>query len=291
MVDHDGYRRPNYSKCTRCNEVNVNQNAKKYETILVDIGDDHVATVQINRPSVMNSFNRTMMDEFRCFWEFAAHEASIHAIVLRAAPGRAFSTGFDVKAGGNVTRSAHDNPWHAVDPGESLGPKSNRCWKPVIAAVHGLAAGGAFYWLGEADIIICSEDAAFFDPHVTYGMTAAVEPICMTYRMPLGDVLRMALLGNDERIGAQTALRIGLVTEITSLEELWPRAHALAATIAAKPTIATQGTVRAIWESLDLTRTPALRHALSYTQIGNSPGIAQVDRKTIMSQTKTFTVR
>src|SRR3546814_7578015 len=49
------------------------------------------------------------------------------------------------------------------------------CWKPVIAAVHGMAAGGAFYWLNESDIIICSEDATFFDPHVTYGMTSALE--------------------------------------------------------------------------------------------------------------------
>src|SRR3546814_10280671 len=93
------------------------------------------------------------------------------------------------------------------------------CWKPVIAAVHGMAAGGAFYWLNESDIIICSEDATFFDPHVTYGMTSALEPIGMTYHMPLHDVLRMVLLGNDERIGAGTALRIGLVSEITTRED------------------------------------------------------------------------
>src|SRR3546814_9246768 len=72
----------------------------------------------------------------------------------------------------------------------TLGPKSMNCWKPVIAAVHGMAAGGAFYWLNESDIIICSEDATFFDPHVTYGMTSALEPIGMTYHMPLHDVDR-----------------------------------------------------------------------------------------------------
>ena len=98
-----------------------------------------------------------------------------------------------------------------------------------------MAAGGAFYWLNESDIIICSEEATFFDPHVTYGMTSALEPIGMTYHMPLHDVLRMVLLGNDERIGAGTALRIGLVSEIVTLDDLWPRAQELAATIAAKP--------------------------------------------------------
>src|SRR3546814_14110778 len=79
------------------------------------------------------------------------------------------------------------NIWHVEDPGNTLGPKSVNCWKPVIAAVHGMAAGGAFYWLNESDIIICSEDATFFDPHVTYGMTSALEPIGMTYHMPLQD--------------------------------------------------------------------------------------------------------
>jgi enoyl-CoA hydratase/carnithine racemase len=98
-----------------------------------------------------------------------------------------------------------------------------------------MAAGGAFYWLNESDIIICSEEATFFDPHVTYGMTSALEPIGMTYHMPLHDVLRMVLLGNDERIGAGTALRIGLVSEILTLDDLWPRAHELATVIAAKP--------------------------------------------------------
>src|SRR3546814_13078329 len=116
------------------------------------------------------------------------------------------------------------------------------CWKPVIAAVHGMAAGGAFYWLNESDIIICSEDATFFDPHVTYGMTAAMEPIGMTYKQHLGDVLRMTLLGNDERISARTAERIGIVSEVTALEALWPRAHDPARKIAAKPTAAIQGT-------------------------------------------------
>jgi enoyl-CoA hydratase/carnithine racemase len=172
-----------------------------------------------------------------------------------------------------------------------LGPKANRCWKPVVCAVHGMAAGGAFYWLNEADILICSEDASFFDPHVTYGMTAALEPIGATYRMPLGDVLRMVLLGNDERISAATALRIGLVSEVVALETLWTRADELARMIAAKPPAATQGSVRAIWESLDLPRSTALRLGLKYCQIGNPVGEAQIDLAGIAGQTRRYTMR
>ncbi len=263
----------------------------EYETIIAGT-QDHVATVTINRPQAMNSFTKTMLAEFAHFWRAVAEDDDVHAVVLRAAPGRAFSTGVDVKAaqepGGAIM---HDNIWTAADPGEKLGPKSNRCWKPVIAAVHGMCAGGGFYWINESDIIICSEDATFFDPHVTYGMVAALEPIGATYRMPVGDVMRMALLGNDERICAATALRIGLVTEVTANDALWDRAQALAAIIAAKPPAATQGTVRAIWESLDLPRSAALQTGLKYCQLGNPVGTAQVDRWAIMGKAKAYATR
>ncbi len=150
----------------------------------------------------------------------------------------------------------------------------------MIAAVHGMAAGGAFYWINESDIVICSEDATFFDPHVTYGMTAALEPIGMTRRIPLGEVLRIALLGLDERLSPKRALEIGLVSEVVPRDQLWDRARALADIIAAKPPAAIQGTVKAIWESLDMTRSQALQLGLGYTQLGNPIGTAEVDRAT-----------
>ena len=262
-----------------------------YQTIEL-IKQDHVATVTINRPGALNSFTRRMLDEFSHLWRDLAEDDEVHSVVLRAAKGRAFSTGADVKAaleeGGAIM---HDNIWVAADPGEKLGPKAMKCWKPVVCAVHGMAAGGAFYWIAECDIIICSNDATFFDPHVTYGMTAALEPILATYRMPLGDVLRMTLLGNDERISAETALRIGLVTEVTTPEALWDRADDLARKIASKPPAATQGSVRAIWESLDQPRTIALQTGLKYCLLGNPVGTAQVNRWDIMNAAKSFETR
>ena len=100
------------------------------------------------------------------------------------------------------------------------------------------------------------------------------------------------LLGNDERIGAGTALRIGLISEITTLDELWPRAHELATVIAAKPPAATAGSVKAIWQSLDLPRSVALAQGLKYCQIGNPVGVPQVDRTALMAdKAKKFTVR
>jgi enoyl-CoA hydratase/carnithine racemase len=246
------------------------------ETVLFEV-TDHVATVTLNRPEVMNGFNQRMLEEFAALWDTVKNDDDVRVVVLRGAGDRAFCTGMDVKEG--IDR--HPNVWSQTDPGEFLSPKLNQVWKPLVCAVHGMAAGGAFYWLNEADILICSEDATFFDPHVSYGLTAALEPIGLARRVPLGEALRIALLGLDERVSAERALQIGLVSEVLPREGLWDRADDIARTIAAKPPAAIQGTVRAIWESLDSTRTQALRTGLSYTQLGNPIGQAEIDRAAV----------
>ena len=254
--------------------------AVTYETIRFDASDDRVATITINRPDRLNTFTDRMADEFADAWARIRADDRIHAVVLRGtAESRAFSTGIDVAEGMEMLR--HGNVWRQGDPGEKLGPKQNQMWKPVICAVHGLVAAGAFYWLNEADILIAAEDAQFFDPHVTYGMVAALEPIGLSRRMPLGEVMRMALMGAHERMTAATALRVGLISEIVPRDALHTRAHMIAATIASQPTAATQGTVRAVWESLDTGLSTAIRHAVRYWQVGNPHGEAEIDRVNI----------
>lgn len=246
------------------------------KTVLYEV-TDHVATLTLNRPHAMNSFTQETLDDFARIWHTVKEDDGVRVVVLRGAGERAFSTGMDVKEG--IHR--HPNVWTQTDPGEFLSPKLNQVWKPLVCAVHGMAAGGAFYWLNEADIVICSEDATFFDPHVSYGLTAALEPIGLARRIPLGETLRIALLGLDERVSAARALQIGLVGEVLERDRLWERADEIARIIAAKPPAAIQGTVRAIWESLDTGRTQALRTGLSYTQIGNPIGKAEVDRAAV----------
>jgi enoyl-CoA hydratase/carnithine racemase len=243
-----------------------------YDTIRVEVGADHVATITIDRPDVLNAFDQRMCDEFKAAWTLVRGDDAVHAVVLQAAGTRAFSTGVDV----NRPLDFGENPWNHEDPGASLGPKANRVWKPVICAAHGMVAGGAFYWINESDIVICSDDATFFDPHVTYGLTAALEPIGLARRMPLGEVMRIALMGLDERMSASRALQVGLVSDIVPFERLHARAREIAARIAAKPTAAVQGTVRAVWESLDVGRTAALERGMAYTQIGNPRAAAQL---------------
>lgn len=265
----------------------------QYQTLLYEVTDDHVATVTINRPQALNSFTAPMLREFAQVWSEIQKDDRVHAVLLRAAAGRAFSTGADVKAAADDPIVDFNKPFEQRDPGEFLGPKSNHCWKPIVCTVHGLCCAGAYYWTNEADILICSEDAQFFDPHVSYGMVAAVEPIGLSHRMPYGEVMRMMLLGNDERISAYTALRVGLVSEVVAgtHEALWQRGRELAAKVAAKPTVATQGTVRAVWESQDVPRSVALIQAMKYPLLGNPIAQAALDHRTAMKSTKAFDVR
>jgi enoyl-CoA hydratase/carnithine racemase len=247
-----------------------------YETIIYELSG-HVATVTLNRPGRLNAFNQRMCDEFEHLWNAVRLDDDVRVVVLQANGERAFCTGVDVKEG----YAFPANVWSQRDPGVQLGPKHNKVWKPVVVALHGMVAGGALYWVNESDVVICSDDATFFDPHVSYGITAALEPSGLARRVPLGEVLRMALLGLDERMSATRAREIGLVSEVVPVSTLRARAAEIAAIIAAKPPAAIQGTVKAIWESLDMTRSGAQQVGMAYTQIGNPIGSAQVDRKTL----------
>lgn len=238
----------------------------EFETVLFDIGDDHVATITLNRPEVLNAFDQPMLEEFAAIWARCRTDDHIRVVVLRAAGDRAFSTGVDRKAG----RHRHPNPWTEDDPGVFLGPRQNRVWKPVIAAVHGMAAAGAFYWLNEADVIICSEEATFFDPHTSYGKVAALEPVGLLRRIPFGEVMRMALFGLDERISSARAHQIGLVSEVVARDALWRRAHELAVRLASKPPLAVQGTVKSLWDSFEMGGRAGREIPLHYAQIGRA---------------------
>ncbi|MGZ4583107.1 MAG: enoyl-CoA hydratase/isomerase family protein [Mycobacterium sp.] len=244
-----------------------------FETIRLEVDEtDRVATITLNRPAQLNAFNRTMCEEMARAWRMIKLDESVNAVVLRAAGDRAFSAGLDIK----TPYGQPENIWNHEDPGEALSPKWQKMWKPVVCAIRGMCTAGAFYFINESDVVICSEDATFFDSHVSAGLVCALEPIGLMRRIGLGETLRIALMGNDERVSAHTALRIGLVSEVVPAERLWDRAHEIAATIAAKPPTATQGTVKAIWESLDKPYRAAMEQGLIYTRLGNPLGAAEL---------------
>ncbi|MGZ8765732.1 MAG: enoyl-CoA hydratase/isomerase family protein [Acidimicrobiia bacterium] len=240
---------------------------------------DGVAFVTLNRPERLNAFNSLMQRELKALWRGLRRHDAVRCIVLTGAGEKAFCTGIDrmEQMGGNTDETTDDSvvgsgstPFMFNDPGDNIGPKSCDLWKPVIAAVNGIACGGAFYMLGEVEFIIAADHATFFDPHVTYGMTAAYEPMHMAGIMPFGEIMRLTLLGNHERLSANRAYEIGLVSEVVPFEQLLERAGWAAQVIADRPALAVEGTVRSIWAAREFGPRQALRLGYAFVAMGTS---------------------
>ena len=247
---------------------------ERFETIRVEIADG-VCRVVLDRPDALNAFDKRMRQEVRATWRALRTIDDVRVAVLTATGDKSFCVGIDRDAEmpaleGDEHLYGTSNNYMYDDPGDDLGPKACDLWKPVIAAVNGMCCGGAFYLIAECDIIIAAEHATFFDPHVTYGMAAVYEPIKMAQRMPLGEILRLTLLGNHERMSAATAMRVGLISEVVPFEQLDDTTARLAAIIASQPPDAVQGSLRAIWAANDLPRRDALALAPSILTAGTS---------------------
>jgi enoyl-CoA hydratase/carnithine racemase len=237
----------------------------EFTTVALEVSEG-VATVTLDRPEVHNAFDPAMTEELARVWRALREAGEVRAVVLTGRGEKAFCTGLDRSS----VEEFHYDPLTYQDPGRLLGPKSQELWKPVVAAVNGMACGGAFYLLGEADVILAAEHATFFDPHVTYGMVAAFEPILLLRRLPFGEVLRMALAGSHERISAATAQRLGLVSEVTTADDLLPAARRLAGVFAAQPPNAVQATLRTLWAAKDLPVNQATELGNVFLQLGTS---------------------
>ncbi|MDQ1432606.1 MAG: hypothetical protein QOF40_3208, partial [Actinomycetota bacterium] len=182
-------------------------------------------------------------------------------VIVHTGEGRAFQTGVDVGeiAGDGVGmeryRESVEN-WDLHFTAWQQGVD-----KPVITAVNGICAGGAFHWIAEADIVIAASDAQFFDPHVSVGQVVSVEAIALVRKMPFEAVMRMALLGRHERMSAERAYELGMISQIVDPPgRLREEAQALAEKIAQNSPAAMRATKRALWGALESGLTDACRN-------------------------------
>ncbi len=244
--------------------------ASDFTTLTYDKAN-HRALVTLNRPEVLNAFDHQMQEDLKRVWEDVRSDDDVRVVILTGAGDRAFCSGIDLRGweGPEGPEAGPQDPWHVEENGSRLTARQNDVWKPVITAVNGMCVGGGFYFVDDSDITICSDNATFFDSHVSYGLVAALEPIGLLHRVPFGEIMRIALMGTDERVSAQKALEIGLVSEVVPRDELLPAAERLAESIASHPPIAVQGTVKAIWRSLELGRSAGMELGLQYLKRGN----------------------
>ncbi|MFG2574573.1 enoyl-CoA hydratase/isomerase family protein [Streptomyces sp. NPDC048481] len=237
--------------------------------VRLDVDEDTgVAVVTLDRPHRLNAVDLGTAAELRDVWLGLRFDDRVRAVVLTGAGERAFSTGIDRDA--VVPQPA--SPFMQDDPLLTVGPKANDLWKPVIAAVEGMACGGAFYLLGECEFVVAGADAVFFDAHTAYGMVSAYESVLLAQRMPYGEAARMMLMGTAERISARRAHEIGLVSEVTEPGGAVSAAAACAAVLAGYPPGGVQGTVRALWAAKEAARAPAYAQAPHLIALGNLPG-------------------
>ena len=235
----------------------------EYETLLYEESDG-VATVTLNRPDKLNAFSPTMNAELVAAWQALRMNDDVRAIILTGAGDRAFTSGIDL----TFDYPQPSSKLMINDELRFVGPKTNDLWKPVIAAVNGLACGAAFFLLGEVEMIIATEEATFFDPHLTHGMPAVAEPMFMLQRMPLGEIMRISLLGRHERMTAQRAREIGLVQEVVPADQLMHSARWAAQVIADMPDpTAVEATVKAIWTAQYMSIHQALQAAPSLIKL------------------------
>jgi enoyl-CoA hydratase/carnithine racemase len=219
----------------------------------------HIATITLNRPERLNAFNEEMSFDLQQAWVEIRDDPRIRVVILTGAGDRAFCSGVDV--GSTPENTMLVRPWI-----QRMTAKSNRCYKPLIVALNGLASGGAAYWLGECELAIAAEHATIFDPHVDRGFIPLEEPMLYMRRIARMPVMRMILLGTDDRMDAQTALAAGLVTEVVPAADLMPTARRYAEIIASKSPQAVQGGVRVLWETKDMPLTDAL--GVAWGEIG-----------------------
>ena len=229
-----------------------------YETLIVE-RHGPVGWLINNRPEQLNAMSATMRDEFADAWLELDRDPDVRVIV-HTGEGRAFQTGVDVSEiasdGVGMERyresveqfDLHFTSWH------------QKVWKPVITAVNGICAGGGFHWVADADIVIAASDAQFFDPHVSIGQVVAVEAIGLMKKMPVEAVMRMALLGRYERMDAQRAYELGMISQIVDPpSQLREAAQELAEKIAHNSPAAMAATKRALWGALELGLTDACK--------------------------------
>ena len=218
-----------------------------YETILYTLNEG-VLDIQLNRPDVLNAFNRQMTTEIHDALKKAERDPAVRCIVFSGA-GRAFSSGEDLKA-----RQAEGGGGFGSTLRDRYNPiilKIRNIDKPVLASVNGVAAGAGCSLALACDMRIAADNARFIEVFVRVGLVPdSGSSFFLPRLVGLGKALEMAFLGDE--VGAEHALTIGLVNRVVPAAELEERTRELALRLANGPTKAIGLAKRAINRALTM---------------------------------------
>ena len=204
----------------------------------------HVAVVLLDRPDKGNSFNRAMSRALSGLWLTLDEDPDVRVVVLGATTTRSFCTGIDLSEVASDDSIGLDLPLRRAV--RSTARKTD-VWTPVVCAVEGRAVGGGLHFVVDADIVVASEDATFFDTHVNVGFVGALENIGLALKAGIGNALYMTLVGRDVKVDAARAYELGLVQEVVPNGSAVARAVELAQAIARNSPAAVSASMEAIW--------------------------------------------
>src|SRR5437867_6673949 len=170
---------------------------------------DHVAVVTINRPEVMNALHPPANEELSRVWDDVAADPDVRVAILTGAGDRAFSAGNDLK-----WTAQHGVPRMPKGGFGGLVARDD-LWKPLIAAVNGVALGGGLEIALACDIIVAAETARLGLPEPRVGLMAAAGGV---HRLPRHVPLKLAMgmILTGRHITAAEGARIGLVNEVVA---------------------------------------------------------------------------
>jgi enoyl-CoA hydratase/carnithine racemase len=221
-----------------------------YETLRVERRGP-VGWLIFDRPEAGNAMDARMMRELETAWRELDADPDVRVIV-NTGNGDAFQTGLDVVQLAQDRDALREQARRTRDFQLRFTAWHNEVWKPVIAAVNGLCAGGGLHFVADADIVIAAVSASFLDPHVSIGQVSAFETIALVKKSPMEPILRMAFVGRQERMPAQRAYELGILSQVVDPpERLHDEAQALAENIARNSPAALAGTKRALWAALE----------------------------------------
>jgi enoyl-CoA hydratase/carnithine racemase len=225
-----------------------------FDTILYEV-DGRTATITFNRPDQLNAVSPAMVGELRRAYAAAEADESIWTIVVTG-NGRAFCAGADVTEIPDDGRVVYDEPYLSTYPQweapQEATPPFRTMTKPIIAAVNGLCCGAGLDLVTTGDIAIASERAEFFDPHVSIGLVSGREMVRLARALPVNIAMRVALTGRHERLSAERAYELGMISEVVEHDRLVERAHEVADLVNRNAPLAVRGTRLAIRKGIDL---------------------------------------
>ena len=206
-----------------------------YETVLYEKANS-VASIALNRPKKLNAFDATMHEELYDALGEVADDDEVRCMVLRG-EGRGFSAGADLA---EIIENADGDP----DLGQYLRGSYSRLVKrmveipkPIVAALHGPVYGAGVGIALACDLRIAAESTKFSVAFIKIGL---MPDAGVTFFLPrivgLGRAIEMSMLGDV--VGADEALRIGLISKVAADDSLAEESRALAEHLAALPTAA-----------------------------------------------------